>query len=160
VVSRYHGGAFVVFSKTLNEGLEVAAVEGSYASVIGGPPAAAVVFARDVDQRADTDPRVVAVRKAFEDAAPAARARLRVDVEETIAAVRSEKLGEVAAEYDQVHSIYRAREKGSVDRIIAPSDLRPYLIDAVERGMARFDGQASVGHLEASRSEVPVPGLR
>ncbi len=38
VVSRYHGGAFVVFSKALNESMEIAAVEGSYASVIGGAP--------------------------------------------------------------------------------------------------------------------------
>jgi acetyl-CoA carboxylase carboxyltransferase component len=39
-VSRYHGGAFVVFSSVLNDGLEVVAVGGSYASVIGGglPP--------------------------------------------------------------------------------------------------------------------------
>jgi acetyl-CoA carboxylase carboxyltransferase component len=29
VISRYHGGAFVVFSKALNDHLEVAAVEGS-----------------------------------------------------------------------------------------------------------------------------------
>ena len=43
VVSRYHGGAFVVFSKALNESMEIAAVEGSYASVIGGAPAAATV---------------------------------------------------------------------------------------------------------------------
>ncbi len=43
VVSRYHGGAFVVFSAALNDNLEVAAVEGSFASVIGGAPAAAVV---------------------------------------------------------------------------------------------------------------------
>ena len=49
VVSRYHGGAFVVFSKKLNERMEIAAVEGSYASVIGGAPAAATVFAREVD---------------------------------------------------------------------------------------------------------------
>src|SRR5690606_23510630 len=56
VVSRYHGGAFVVFSKALNEGMEVAAVEGSHASVIGGPPAAAVVFAGDVNRRTDADP--------------------------------------------------------------------------------------------------------
>jgi acetyl-CoA carboxylase carboxyltransferase component len=47
---RYHGGAFVVFSGTLNESMEVAAVEGSYASVIGGAPAAAVVFAGEVEQ--------------------------------------------------------------------------------------------------------------
>src|ERR1019366_1393432 len=44
VISRYHGGAFVVFSSVLNDGLEVAAIDGSYASVIGGGPAAAVVF--------------------------------------------------------------------------------------------------------------------
>ena len=44
VVSRYHGGAFVVFSDALNENMEVLAVEGSFASVIGGAPAAAVVF--------------------------------------------------------------------------------------------------------------------
>ena len=59
VVSRYHGGAFVVFSKPLNERVEIAAVEGSYASVIGGAPAAAVVFAREVDDRTAKDARVV-----------------------------------------------------------------------------------------------------
>ncbi|MDQ2959307.1 MAG: fused acetyl/propionyl-CoA carboxylase subunit alpha/methylmalonyl-CoA decarboxylase subunit alpha, partial [Actinomycetota bacterium] len=45
VVSRYHGGAFVVFSKALNNSMTVLAVDGSFASVIGGAPAAAVVFA-------------------------------------------------------------------------------------------------------------------
>ena len=49
VVSRYHGGAFVVFSKALNPRMTVLAVEGSFASVIGGAPAAAVVFAGEVD---------------------------------------------------------------------------------------------------------------
>jgi hypothetical protein len=53
------------------------------------------------------------------------------------AAVRSEKLGEVAREFDQVHSIHRALAVGSVDRIIPASELRPYLIDAVERGLRR-----------------------
>ena len=58
VVSRYHGGAFVVFSATLNDDMEVLAVEGSFASVIGGAPAAAVVFTRDVDERTRADQRV------------------------------------------------------------------------------------------------------
>ena len=58
VISRYHGGAFVVFSKVLNENMEVVALEGTYASVIGGAPAAAVVFAREVDARTRKDPRV------------------------------------------------------------------------------------------------------
>ena len=49
VISRYHGGAFVVFSKALNPQMTVLAVEGSFASVIGGAPAAAVVFAGEVN---------------------------------------------------------------------------------------------------------------
>jgi acetyl-CoA carboxylase carboxyltransferase component len=125
VISRYHGGAFVVFSKRLNENLEVVAVEGSYASVIGGAPAAAVVFAREVDTRTKSDPRVVEAAERGDDVAAVAKT------------VRSEKLGEVAQEFDRAHSIERALEVGSVDRIIPPAELRPYLVDALERGMAR-----------------------
>ncbi|HEX4982140.1 MAG TPA: carboxyl transferase domain-containing protein, partial [Ilumatobacteraceae bacterium] len=58
VISRFHGGAFVVFSQALNESLETIAVEGSRASVIGGAPAAAVVFAGEVNARARGDLRV------------------------------------------------------------------------------------------------------
>lgn len=59
VIGRYHGGAYVVFSKRLNDGLVALAVEGSYASVIGGAPAAAVVLTRDVRARVAADPTVV-----------------------------------------------------------------------------------------------------
>ena len=45
--------------------------------------------------------------------------------------VRSEKLGEVAAEFDRVHSIQRAVEVGSVDAVIGAEELRPRLIAAV-----------------------------
>ena len=38
VIARYHGGAYVVFSRRLSSGLEVVALEGSYASVIGVVP--------------------------------------------------------------------------------------------------------------------------
>ena len=137
VVSRYHGGAFVVFAKTLNDGVEVAAVEGSYASVIGGAPAAAVVFARDVVNRTHADPRVVAARQAVETAAKEDAAIRRRALQRMIAQAHAEKLGEVAAEFDTIHDIGRARRVGSVDHIIAPQQLRPYIIDAVERGMAR-----------------------
>ncbi len=68
VVSRYHGGAFVVFSATLNDDMEVLAVEGSFASVIGGAPAAAVVFTRDVDRRTRDDDRVRAAEAAVLEA--------------------------------------------------------------------------------------------
>ncbi len=137
VVSRYHGGAFVVFSKALNPSMEIAAVEGSYASVIGGAPAAATVFAREVKIRTEKDERVVAARAAVAAAsreeAGAARARLA----EVTEAVRSARLGEVADEFDDIHTIERALRVGSVDRIIAGKDVRPWVIDALERGMAR-----------------------
>jgi acetyl/propionyl-CoA carboxylase alpha subunit/acetyl-CoA carboxylase carboxyltransferase component len=133
VVSRYHGGAFVVFSKTLREDIEVVAVQGARASVIGGAPAAAVVFAREVDTRARKDPRVVEAEKAAHAGGGAARARLG----ELLAAVRSEKVGVVADEFDAIHTVERALEVGSLDEIIAPQDLRPWLIGAVERGIAR-----------------------
>ena len=58
VISRFHGGAFVVFSRRLNDNLESIALERAHASVIGGAPAAAVVFARDVDVRTREDSRI------------------------------------------------------------------------------------------------------
>jgi acetyl-CoA carboxylase carboxyltransferase component len=58
VISRYYGGAYVVFSNALNENMEVLAVEGSFSSVIGGAPAAAVVFTREVNARTAADPAV------------------------------------------------------------------------------------------------------
>ena len=43
----------------------------------------------------------------------------------------------MAEEFDHVHSVQRAQQVGSVDRIIPAATLRPYLVDAVERGMRR-----------------------
>jgi acetyl-CoA carboxylase carboxyltransferase component len=135
VVSRYHGGAFVVFSKALREEIEVVAVEGARASVIGGAPAAAVVFAREVEQRTRRDARVVEAERAA-----AASGAMRTRLEELLVQVRSEKVGEVAEEFDRVHTVGRARDVGSLDRIISAAELRPYLVDAVARGIARAGG--------------------
>ena len=135
VVSRYHGGAFVVFSKALNAGLTVLAVEGSFASVIGGAPAAAVVFAGEVDKRTASDPRVVDLANAMASAQGAQRAALVTDLGQLRSAVRSQKLGEVAAEFDGIHNIDRAVQVGSVDAVISARDLRPALVEAVERGL-------------------------
>ena len=141
VVSRYHGGAFVVFSETLNDNMEIAAVEGSYASVIGGAPAAAVVLAAEVRKRTAADPRVAglqdAIAKATADGNPAEASRLRAELASVRPTVHAEKLGQVADEFDDVHSIERARSVGSVNTIIPAARLRPYLIDAVQRGMDR-----------------------
>ncbi|MGH0030184.1 MAG: biotin carboxylase N-terminal domain-containing protein [Myxococcota bacterium] len=137
VINRYHGGAYVVFSRRLNESLEVAALEGSYASVIGGAPAAAVVFAGEVDRRAKEDPRVAELEAEIARATGAVQSRLRARWHELYDVVRSEKLGEVADEFDSVHSVERARQVGSLDEILAPSQLRPYVIGALERGLAK-----------------------
>ena len=135
VVSRYHGGAFVVFSKALNPRLTVLAVEGSFASVIGGAPAAAVVFAREVDGLTSSDPRVSSLAARVAKAVGAERAALATELAEVRTAVRAEKLGEVAANFDRVHSIQRAIAVGSVDAAISAHELRPRLIEAIERGL-------------------------
>jgi acetyl-CoA carboxylase carboxyltransferase component len=137
VVSRYHGGAFVVFSQRLNEQLETVAVRGSRASVIGGAPAAAVVFARDVEQAAARDERVIALDERIAAADAGERPALRAERAALWESVLSEKRGALAAEFDAVHSVDRAVQMGSVREIIEPSALRPYLIDAVERGIQR-----------------------
>jgi acetyl/propionyl-CoA carboxylase alpha subunit/acetyl-CoA carboxylase carboxyltransferase component len=105
ILSRYHGGAYVVFSKALNPKLRSVALEGSYASVIGGAPAAAVVFAGDVRKRA-------AELGGHEDA-------------------KNQATSELAAKFDSIHSVERARQVGSIDDIITPATLRRYIVDVL-----------------------------
>jgi acetyl-CoA carboxylase carboxyltransferase component len=137
VVSRYHGGAFVVFSNKLNDNMEVAALEGTYASVIGGAPAAAVVFAREVKNRTEMDSRILTLEGEIALAKGAEKVKFRSKLGELYETVYSEKLGEVADDFDTIHSVQRALKVGSVDKIIPPTQLRPYLIDALERGMKK-----------------------
>jgi len=134
VVSRYHGGAYVVFSRALNPRLRASALEGSYASVIGGGPAAAVVFGRDVRTRALADPRVAAVSRRA-----SASDEARALYERTLAEVTLEKQAELAEEFDAVHSVERAREVGSLEEIVAPARMRAWLIDLLERELSSSD---------------------
>jgi acetyl-CoA carboxylase carboxyltransferase component len=135
VISRYHGGAFVVFSKALNPSMTVLALEGSFASVLGGAPAAAVVFAAEVSNRTAADPRVAGLQAGVAETSGAERSALSAQLAEVQSSVRAEKLGEVAAEFDRIHSVQRAVEVGSVDAIISAARLRPAIIDAIERGL-------------------------
>ncbi|MBB4931681.1 acetyl/propionyl-CoA carboxylase alpha subunit/acetyl-CoA carboxylase carboxyltransferase component [Lipingzhangella halophila] len=132
VVSRYHGGAFVVFSKALNPNMTVLAVEGSYASVLGGAPAAAVVFSGEVNARTAADERVRELEARVAAASGADRAALTAELDELRSSVRAERLGQVAAEFDGVHDIRRAVEVGSVDAVVGAAELRPRIIEAVE----------------------------
>ena len=55
------------------------------------------------------------------------------ELAEVTRAVRAEKLKEVADEFDGIHDIKRAMRVGSVDHIISPAELRPFMISVLER---------------------------
>ena len=141
VVSRYHGGAFVVFSGTLNDNMEVAAVEGSYASVIGGAPAAAVVFAAEVRKRTAADPRVAACRprspRPRRAAPPTRRPRCGPSWRRPgRPCTRTSSGSSPTSSTPCTASSGPARWARCTPSSRRPR-LRPYLIDAVRRGMER-----------------------
>lgn len=133
VIGRYHGGAYVVFSKALNPNLESYAMEGTFASVIGGAPAAAVVFPREVAKRVEADERIIASRAALKAAADADKPLLRERLDAQHAQLTLEKQGELAQEFNAIHSVERAVRVGSLDGVIKPDALRPTIINALER---------------------------
>jgi hypothetical protein len=81
------------------------------------------------------------------------------ELAEVTQAVRAEKLKQVADEFDSIHDIRRAMRVGSVDHIIAPEQLRPFVIRALERrlavGVAR-EAPAAV----AREAPAAAPGTR
>ncbi len=133
VISRYHGGAYVVFSKSLNDNMTVLALEGSYASVIGGAPAAAVVFARDVAKRVEADPRIVELKARVAEASDADKAGLKAELNDLRETVKAETISTVATEFDGVHDIHRAVRVGSVDEVISVAQMRPRIIEVLRK---------------------------
>jgi len=133
VIARYHGGAYVVFSKSLNSNIRSAALEGSYASVIGGAPAAAVVFPKTVSREAYKDERVPEKQKELNKGKCTPR-----EYQELFNSVYNEKQKELAEKFDKIHSVERATKVGSIDNIIKASQLRPYIIEEIKEGMKRF----------------------
>ncbi|MGA1826053.1 MAG: carboxyl transferase domain-containing protein, partial [bacterium] len=123
VVSRYHGGAYVVFSRNLNPSLHAIALEGTYASVIGGAPAAAVIFPKIILKETYADPRITDEQKHLKDTSA------------LFQEVYAEKQTALAQQFDQIHTVERAKKVGSINDIISPANLRPYLIKTLEKGM-------------------------
>lgn len=110
IIGRFHGGAYVVFNKSLNPQLVMLALAGTRVSVIGGSAAAEVALVRQVHTRVGQLRADGATGKLAGDALyRAARAQ-------------------VAAEFDAVHSVERAVRTGSVDAVINPSELRPAVV--------------------------------
>jgi hypothetical protein len=106
------------------------------------------VFATEVNKRTSADPRVADLQAGIAEATSGGdedeAARLRAELASAWPAVHAEKLGQVADEFDRVHSIERAHQVGSVQAIVPPARLRPYLIDAVRRGMQRTPARAAL----------------
>jgi len=128
VMARYHGGAYVVFSRRLNPLLHAVALQGSYASVIGGAPAAAVIFPRKILKDTYSDPRIIEAQNRLKDN----HGFSQKDFDEFFQKVYTEKQTALAQHFDQVHSVERAKKVGSIHDIISPCQLRPFLARAIE----------------------------
>ena len=138
VVARYHGGAYVVFSQRLNPQLEASALAGSYASVIGGAPAAHVVFPREVRKRTLARQDVKAARQALEDASPEDTLRQRENFEEVFRAAEAAVQAELARAFDAYHSVERAQKVGSLSTILQATELRTFLCARVQQSVEEY----------------------
>ncbi|MGL4524640.1 MAG: carboxyl transferase domain-containing protein [Spirochaetia bacterium] len=127
VVSRYHGGAYVVFSKALNPNLKSIALEGSFASVIGGAPAAAVVFPGQVKKETYQDSRMIDAQEKLK-----IRKMSRTDFNALYRDVYSEKQNQMAQSFDRIHSVQRAQSVGSIDEIVSIDHLRSAIIQFIK----------------------------
>ncbi len=127
VIARYHGGAYVVFSRRLSNDLKALALEGSFASVIGGGAAAAVVFTRQVAERVEAHPRVKAARAELTDASELDHRTARERYESVRADVEAVAQAAFAREFDTIHSVARALEVGSLHEVLPADQMRAVL---------------------------------
>jgi acetyl/propionyl-CoA carboxylase alpha subunit/acetyl-CoA carboxylase carboxyltransferase component len=142
VVCRYHGGAYVVFSRSLNESLRAFALQGSYASVIGGRAAATVIFRRKARARALLDPRLRSREGSLlREPSPENRRELDRSLEEVLV----EKQEQLAAEFDAIHTVERALRVGSLEEIVPPAKIRPYLIGILRGAFEEAQTRSACG---------------
>ena len=104
--------------------------------VIGGGPAAAVVFPRVVRKRVDADNRVIEARAKLKEGAlqPLEFDRIR-------RAVHAEIQSAVATEFDNIHTVQRARDVGSLTDILSPKTLRHSLCERTHTAVDDFLAQ-------------------
>ena len=161
VISRFHGGAFVVFSRALNENLESSAIEGVVrlgdrwragcrrrVHAGGRSPDAH----RPADRRARRAHRAGRDSPNGNDCAPNATPSTPRCARASLASSRPSSMLSTASSAPS--------RSGSVERIVNPRDLRPYLIDAVERGMRRTLDRLSAGNGRAAGSRAAARRAR
>jgi acetyl-CoA carboxylase carboxyltransferase component len=141
VLGRFHGGAYVVFSKALNPNVSIIALEGTFVSVIGGDSAAGVVFAGELKKR-------VAAALA-ED--PTGDAEL----------VHRRERDALARQFDQVHDVNRAAAVGSIDEVIRPSGVRAAVARLIgvttPDAVAPAESVAATGAATSKLADTPAP---
>jgi acetyl-CoA carboxylase carboxyltransferase component len=120
IIGRFHGGAYVVFSQRLNPSVTTLAIDGTFVSVIGGEAAAGVIFSREVTAAVDAD---LALETSSVSPVDRRRRALELGVEHR---------SRIARRFDDVHSVHRAAEMGSVDRVIAPDEVRSRVVKLLD----------------------------
>jgi hypothetical protein len=92
-----------------------------------------VFFTREVRARASAQPAVRELQEALgRQPSAEVRARLEAALREATLAVQAE----LAAEFDAVHSVERARAVGSLREIVEPTELRPFAVRALRRELS------------------------
>jgi acetyl-CoA carboxylase carboxyltransferase component len=133
VISRYHGGAYVVFSKSLNPNIRAAALKSTFASVIGGAPAAAVVFPRQVLKNTFSDPQIIEAQERLKSGEIT-----KVEYDDIFQNVHLEQQSKMAHVFEGIHTVERAQKVGSIDDIIGASELRPYIYGQLSEGIKDY----------------------
>jgi acetyl-CoA carboxylase carboxyltransferase component len=88
-----------------------------------------VVFPRQVLKETYADPRITEAQKQLSmGLLPGQK-----DFDEIFQQVYSEKQTGLARCFDNIHSVDRAKKVGSIDDIIKPSELRPYLAEHLRK---------------------------
>ena len=98
----------------------------------GGAPAAAVVFPRKVSQLVQQDPRIQKLQQKLKTSSPGASANLREQLNKLESELLLEKRGEIAQQFDTIHSVDRAISVGSLDAVIKPQNLRSAIIKRLQ----------------------------
>jgi hypothetical protein len=134
VLGRFHGGAYVVFSKALNANVKIVALDGAFVSVIGGDAAAGVVFAGELKKRE--------------------AAAMKEDPTQDPIAVHRHERAALARKFDEVHDVQRAAEVGSIDEVINVHEVRSAVCRLIGAGTA--DAPALIGGSESFRQLAPA----
>ena len=134
VLGRFHGGAYVVFSKALNPNVKILALDGAFVSVIGGDAAAGVVFAGELKKRE--------------------AAAMAEDPSQDPVLVHRRERAALARKFDEVHDVHRAAEVGSIDEVIDVHEIRSAVARLIGAGVA--DAPALIGGSEIDRQLAPA----